>query len=126
MDSISPSFKGNDMKGNWRYIPLTAKQLERIVAVDYETIILDRLDGDDDEEDIGFSIFDLLDSTDLLTDRQKDVLELRLVDALTFEEIGQKLQTSKQNVFEIYNKGIQNLKKDLTWLSVPEVEDDGV
>jgi len=114
------------MKGNWRYIPLTAKQLERIVAVDYETIILDRLDGDDEEEDIGFSIFDLLDSTDLLTDRQKDVLELRLVDALTFEEIGQKLQTSKQNVFEIYNKGIQNLKKDLTWLSIPEVEDDGV
>lgn len=114
------------MKSSWRYIPLTQKQLERIVAVDYETIILDRLDGDDEEEDIGFSIFDLLDNTDLLTDRQKDVLEMRIVESKTFEEIGRCLATSKQNVFEIYNKAITNLKKDLTWLSIQEVEDDGI
>lgn len=114
------------MKGNWRYVPLTSHQLEKIVAVDYETIILDRLDGDDEEEDIGFSIFDLLDNTKLLTDRQKDVLELRIVEDKTFEEIGQLLQTSKQNVFEIYNKALSNLKKDLTWLNIPEAEDDGI
>jgi DNA-directed RNA polymerase specialized sigma subunit len=115
------------MKGNWRYIPLTSQQLERIVAVDYETIILDRLDGDHEEEEIGFSIFDMLDNTKLLTDRQKDVLELRIVEDKTFEEIGRLLQTSKQNVFEIYNKALSNLKKDLTWLNIPEAgEDDGV
>ena len=114
------------MKSSWRYIPLTQKQLERIVAVDYETIILDRLDGDEEEEDFGFSIFDLLDNTDLLTDRQKDVLEMRIVESKTFEEIGKCLNTSKQNVFEIYNKAITNLKKDLTWLSIQEREDDGL
>ena len=114
------------MKGNWRYIPLTPQQLERIVTVDYETIILDRLDGDDEEEEMGFSFFDMLDNTTLLTDRQKDVLELRIVEDKTFEEIGRLLQTSKQNVFEIYNKALSNLKKDLTWLNIPEGDDDGI
>ena len=113
------------MKGNWRYVPLTQSQLQRLRSVDYEGLIIERLDGDDEEEE-GFSIFDVLDNTNLLTDRQKDVLEMRIVDDMTFEEIGKHLETSKQNVFEIYNKALTNLKKDLTWLNIPEGEDDGV
>ena len=113
------------MKGNWRYVPLTISQLERLRSVDYEGLIIERLDGDDKEEE-GFSIFDVLDNTNLLTDRQKDVLEMRIVDDMTFEEIGKHLETSKQNVFEIYNKALTNLKKDLTWLNIPEGEDDGI
>jgi len=113
------------MKGNWRYVPLTQSQLQRLRSVDYEGLIIERLDGDDEEEE-GFSIFDVLDNTNLLTDRQKDVLEMRIVDDMTFEEIGKHLETSKQNVFEIYNKALTNLKKDLTWLNLPEGEDDGV
>ena len=113
------------MKGNWRYVPLTISQLERLRSVDYEGLIIERLDGDDKEEE-GFSIFDVLDNTKLLTDRQKDVLEMRIVDDMTFEEIGKHLETSKQNVFEIYNKALTNLKKDLTWLNLPEGEDDGI
>jgi RNA polymerase sigma factor (sigma-70 family) len=113
------------MKGNWRYVPLTISQLERLRSVDYEGLIIERLDGDDEEEE-GFSIFDVLDNTKLLTDRQKDVLEMRIVDDMTFEEIGKHLETSKQNVFEIYNKALTNLKKDLTWLNLPEGEDDGI
>jgi DNA-directed RNA polymerase specialized sigma subunit len=113
------------MKGNWRYVPLTISQLERLRSVDYEGLIIERLDGDDKEEE-GFSIFDVLDNTKLLTDRQKDVLEMRIVDDMTFEEIGKHLETSKQNVFEIYNKALTNLKKDLTWLNIPEGEDDGI
>jgi DNA-directed RNA polymerase specialized sigma subunit len=113
------------MKGNWRYVPLTISQLERLRSVDYEGLIIERLDGDDKEEE-GFSIFDVLDNTKLLTDRQKDVLEMRIVDDMTFEEIGKHLETSKQNVFEIYNKALTNLKRDLTWLNIPEGEDDGI
>ena len=113
------------MKGNWRYVPLTQSQLQRLRSVDYEGLIIERLDGDDEEEE-GFSIFDVLDNTNLLTDRQKDVLEMRIVDDMTFEEIGKHLETSKQNVFEIYNKALTNLKKDLTWLNIPEGEDDGI
>jgi len=113
------------MKGNWRYVPLTQSQLQRLRSVDYEGLIIERLDGDDEEEE-GFSIFDVLDNTNLLTDRQKDVLEMRIVDDMTFEEIGKHLETSKQNVFEIYNKALTNLKKDLTWLNLPEGEDDGI
>jgi len=113
------------MKGAWRYVPLTQSQLNRLRSVDYEGLIIERLDGDDEEED-HFSIFDVLDNTKILTDRQKDVLEMRIVDDMTFEEIGKALETSKQNVFEIYNKALTNLKKDLTWLNIPEGEDDGV
>ena len=112
------------MKGNWRYVPLSASQLERVRAVDYEQLILDHLDGDDQEEPEGFSIFDLLDNTKLLTDKQKDVLEMRIVDNLTFEEIGQKLKTSKQNVFEIYKYALANLRKDVTWLNIPGEDND--
>ena len=124
MASSQRSSKGNVMKGNWRYVPLSASQLERVRAVDYEQLILDHLDGDDHEEPEGFSIFDLLDNTKLLTDKQKDVLEMRIVDNLTFEEIGQKLKTSKQNVFEIYKYALANLRKDVTWLNIPGEDND--
>jgi DNA-directed RNA polymerase specialized sigma subunit len=108
-------------KDNWRLIPVTAQQLDVLAQHSPEDIIISILDHEQKEVDFPFNFFELINETKLLTPKQKQVIEMRIVYELTFDEIGQELETTRQNVFEIFHKGIANLKKDLSWYK-PELK----
>lgn len=107
----------NNKSKSWRYICLVPEQLDRLIHIDEEQIIIDKLDGSSSEEET-FSFFDVIENHKNLTDKQRDVLYYRIVEELTFEQIAEEMKSSRQNVFEIYKTALNNLAKDTYWLKV--------
>lgn len=101
----------------WRYICLLPHQIDRITYIDGEQIILDVLEPELQQEE-NFDFHDLIENHKGLTDKQREVIMYRIIDELTFEEIAELMITSRQNIHEIYKTGINNLRKDMTWLKV--------
>jgi len=108
-------------KDNWRLIPVTAQQLDILASHNPEDLMISILDHEEKELEYPFNFFELIADTKLLTPKQKQVIEMRICYELTFDEIGKELETTRQNVFEIYHKGIANLKRDLSWYK-PELK----
>jgi|LakMenE01Jun11ns_1017448.scaffolds.fasta_scaffold9574028_1 DNA-directed RNA polymerase specialized sigma subunit len=107
----------NNKSKSWRYICLVPEQIDRLIHIDEEQIIIDKLDGVSSEEET-FSFFDVVENHKSLTEKQKDVLFHRIVEELTFEQIAEEMRSSRQNVYEIYKTALNNLAKDTYWLKV--------
>ncbi len=107
----------NNKTKSWRYICLVPEQLDRLIHIDEEQIIIDKLDGGSSEEET-FSFFDVIENHKNLTEKQREVLFYRIVEEATFEEIAKEMKSSRQNVYEIYKTALNNLAKDTYWLKV--------
>lgn len=108
------------MKNSWRYIPYENRMIENIVSYDPTDDIIANLDGDDMMGPMAtiWSVEELCDSShSLLTKRQKIVLYHRIVDGFTFQQIANKMSTSRQNCCEIFYKALERIR---LWLEQSE------
>ncbi len=98
------------MKDDWRLLPIPDYKMDEMNSYNPEQSIISRLDGDLEEEENGY--LDLIFSEDscILTPGQKVVLWHRVIDNMTYDQIGKIIGTSRQNVYEMYNKALKNLK----------------
>ena len=105
----------NYNKNNWRYLPITPELMDLKINYSPEDNYIRHLDGDNiEEDDKEFSIFGYFEvNNNTLTKKQKIVLYQRIVEGKTFESIGTNLETSRQNIFEIYYKALERIRQNL-------------
>ena len=105
----------NYNKNNWRYLPITPELMDLKINYSPEDNYIRYLDGDNiGEDDDDFSIFRYFEvNNTTLTKKQKIVLYQRIVEGKTFESIGNNLDTSRQNIFEIYYKALERIRQNL-------------
>jgi DNA-directed RNA polymerase specialized sigma subunit len=105
----------NYNKNNWRYLPITPELMDLKINYSPEDNYISFLDGDNiGEDDDDFSIFGYFEvNNNTLTKKQKIVLYQRIVEGKTFESIGINLETSRQNIFEIYYKALERIRQNL-------------
>ena len=98
------------MKDDWRLLPIPDYKMDEMHSYDPENDIISRLDGDVGEEEDGYLDLIFSEDSSILTPGQKVVLWHRLIDGMTYDQIGKIIGTSRQNVYEMYNKALKNLK----------------
>lgn len=98
------------MKDDWRLLPIPDYKMDEMNSFNPENDIISKLDGEPDEEENGYMDLIFSEESGILTPGQKVVLWHRVIDRMTYDQIGKLIGTSRQNVYEIYNKALKNLR----------------
>ena len=106
-------------KNSWRYVSLSQDALASINHYDPTDAIIDKIDEKNREDDsfhestthVNPDLYAVLDkSSMILTPRQKEIVGLRLIDDMTFAEIGEVTGSTRQNCRQTFNLAIEKLR----------------
>lgn len=98
------------MKDKWRYVYLPDYMIDTLMSTSPEDDIIRRLDGEEEEEEDGFSAYEVL---KVLGKKEARIVESILYDGDTFEATGISMGLSKQRVHQIYKAAIEKLRGEV-------------
>ena len=94
------------MSGNWRYKSTSEWQFDKMQDHETEGYLIDDIEGTECPEDR----FDAYEVLKTLSDVEASIVEAHLFNGITFREIGENMNYSRQNIFRIYKIALQKLK----------------
>lgn len=106
-------------KNSWRYVSLSQDALASINHYDPTDDIIEKIDeknsGDDSFHEsathLNPDLHVILDnSSQILTPKQKEIVGLRLIDDMTFAQIGGVTGSTRQNCRQTFNLAIEKLR----------------
>ena len=103
------SRKQKKNNNDWRHIPFIPEMIDQIHWHDPEEDIIKALDGELMDEPYSFDAHEVI--SENLSGIHKTVFELRIIDELTFQQIGDHLGSSRQWAHEVYNQAVEIMKK---------------
>jgi RNA polymerase sigma factor (sigma-70 family) len=109
-------------KNSWRYVSLSEDALASINHYDPTDAIIAKIDGENHFDDSFHEslnhqkpeLYAVLDkSCFILTQRQKQIVSLRLIDDKTFNEIAEEIGGSRQNAYQTFKLAIESLRESV-------------
>ena len=106
-------------KNSWRYVSLSEDALASINHYDPTDDIIEKIDEKNRDDDsfhesttyVNPDLYAILDNSSLiLTNRQKEIVGLRLIEDKTFAQIGEVTGSTRQNCRQTFNLAIEKLR----------------
>ena len=94
---------------DWRHIPFIPEMIDQIHWHNPEDDMIAAIDGELMDEPYSFDAHEVIAQN--LSGIHKTVFELRIVDELTFQQIGDHLGSSRQWAHEVYRQALEIIKK---------------
>lgn len=94
---------------DWRHIPFIPEMIDQIHWHNPEDDMIAAIDGDLMDEPYSFDAHEVI--SENLSGIHKTVFELRIIDELTFQQIGDHLGSSRQWAHEVYRQALEIIKK---------------
>ena len=94
------------MSGNWRYKSTSDWQFDKMQGSESEDVLIDDIEGIE-APGPDFDAYEVLKS---LSDIEAKIVEAHLFNGITFREIGEDMNYSRQNIFRIYKVALGKLK----------------